>query len=393
MDKGMFPVLIYKYIKENSDEEKGLTTEDIYKLLRPYTPDIQEDSTWKTVSRNLEKLAYQFGEIRIVYKNGFEYTKDEKFIFSEIESIYYDQKFTTNDVRIISDAVIYSRHLNDKTRKELLGKIAELRPSHSNSWYRNALQDSSDQIRLETDLFHNLEYIDYAIHDKLCINFEVMSYGFDKKLHPNESHKGFSPYKIYIADGTYYVVGLFDKHKQRVDQVAKEHPEHNIAYPIWRFPIHRLNSIRIDDTYEYVEINKTILKDKSLKEICEGEYDERNRLISPVIITNPARLMPRTENVDFLVSKRGLDALADVFGKKLVIQRNRDVKGKPIFKGKERIEHRFEVTLKNTSNSDWDRIVILMMRYAERDLALLSHHNTLNHSVMRLMSHNVKTLS
>ena len=127
MDKGMFPVLIYKYIKENSDEENGLTTEDIYKLLRPYTPDIQEDSTWKTVSRNLEKLAYQFGEIRIVYKNGFEYTKDEKFIFSEIESIYYDQKFTTNDVRIISDAVIYSRHLNDKTRKELLGNTRNRR--------------------------------------------------------------------------------------------------------------------------------------------------------------------------------------------------------------------------------------------------------------------------
>ena len=50
MDKGIFPVLIYKYIKENSDEEKDLTTEDIYKLLRPYTPDIQEDSTWKTYS-------------------------------------------------------------------------------------------------------------------------------------------------------------------------------------------------------------------------------------------------------------------------------------------------------------------------------------------------------
>ena len=86
MDKGMFPVMIYKYIKENSDEEKPLTTEDIYKLLRPYTPDIQEESTWKTVSRNLEKLAFQFEEIRIVYENGFEFTKDEKFIFSEIES-------------------------------------------------------------------------------------------------------------------------------------------------------------------------------------------------------------------------------------------------------------------------------------------------------------------
>ena len=74
MEKGMFPVAIYKFIKENSDEEKSLTPMDIYKFLRTYTPDIQEDSTWKTVSRNLEKLADQFTEIRIVYKNGYEHT-------------------------------------------------------------------------------------------------------------------------------------------------------------------------------------------------------------------------------------------------------------------------------------------------------------------------------
>jgi len=391
MDKGMFPVLIYKYIKENSDEEKGLTPEDIYKLLRPYTPDIQEDSTWKTVSRNLEKLAYQFEEIRIVYKNGFEYTKDEKFSFSEIESIYYDQKFTTNDVRVISDAVIYSRHLNDKTRKELLGKIAELRPSHSNCWYRNALQDSSDQIGLETDLFHNLEYIDYAITDKLCINFEITSYGFDKKLHPTESHEGFTPYKIYIADGIYYVVGLLDKQKKREDHYAKDSGEYEPVYPIRRFPIHRMKSIRIDKEHEYVEIKNTVLKDMSLKEICEGEYSWSDRLVTPWAYNKPMHKRPNANDVQFLVSKRGLDALADVFGKKLSIQQKRKVKTK--IGSFERKNHRFEVSLKNASSSDWNKIVVLMMKYTEHDIALLSHHSTLNSYVVRLMNHNVKPLS
>ena len=391
MDKGMFPVLIYKYIKENSDEEKCLTPEDIYKLLRIYTPDIQEDSTWKTVSRNLEKLAYQFEEIRIVYKNGFEYTKDEKFSFSEIESIYYDQKFTTNDVRVISDAVIYSRHLNDKTRKELLGKIAELRPSHSNGWYSNALQDSSDQIRLETDLFHNLEYIDYAINDKLCINFEVMSYDFDKKLHPVESHEGFTPYKIYISDGIYYVVGLLDWQKQMEDHHAKYHDREAI-YPIRRFPIHRLKSIRIDDSHEYVEIEKTILKDKSLKEICEGEYNEYNRLRTPA--TNKS-VKKKTENNDvtFMVSRRGLNVLTDIFGKRISVQHKKEIKVKKSLVTVVRTDYRFEVVLKNVSNSDWKRIITLMMQYTEHDLALLSHHETMNQYVVRLMSHNVKTLS
>lgn len=391
MDKGMFPVLIYKYIKENSDEEKCLTLEDIYKLLRIYTPDIQEDSTWKTVSRNLEKLAYQFEEIRIVYKNGFEYTKDEKFYFSEIESIYYDQKFTTNDVRVISDAVIYSRHLNDKTRKELLGKIAELRPSHSNGWYSNALQDSSDQIRLETDLFHNLEYIDYAINDKLCINFNVMSYGFDKKLHPSESLEGFTPYKIYIADGIYYVVGLLDKQKKMEDHFAKESGEREPVYPIRRFPIHRMKSIRIDEDHEYVEIKNTVLKDKSLKEICEGEYNMFDRLLTPEAYNRPMRKRPNASDVQFFVSKRGLDALADVFGKKLSIQREKEIKRKigPFRK----TDHCFEITLKNASSSDWNKIVVLMMKYTEHDIALLSHHSTLNSYVVRLLNHNVKPLT
>ena len=391
MDKGMFPVMIYKYIKENSDEEKGLTSEDIYKLLRPYTPDIQEDSTWKTVSRNLEKLAYQFEEIRIVYKNGFEYTKDEKFSFSEIESIYYDQKFTTNDVRIISDAVIYSRHLNDKNRKELLEKIASLRPSHSNGWYSHARQDSSDQIRLETDLFHNLEYIDYAINDKLCINFDMMSYGFDKKLHPTESHEGFTPYKIYIADGIYYVVGLLDRQKKIEDHFAKESGEREPVYPIRRFPIHRMKGIRIDEELEYVEIKNTVLKDKSLKEICEGEYNWADRLLTPMTSKKPTHNRPNANDVQFLVSKRGLDALTDIFGKKLSIQQEKDITRKiGTFK---KTDHCFETTLKNASSSDWNKIVTLMMKYTEHDIALLSHHATLNSYVVRLMSHNVKPLT
>ena len=392
MEKGMFPVAIYKFIKENSDEEKCLTPMDIYKFLRTYTPDIQEDSTWKTVSRNLEKLAAQFEEIHIVYKNGYEHTKEDKFSFPDIESIYFDQKFTTNDVRVISDAVIYSRHLDDKTRKELLKKISELRPSHSNVWYRNALQDSSDQIKLETDLFNNLEYIDYAINDKLCINFDVMSYGFDKNLHKSETHEGFTPYKIFIAEGIYYVVGLLYTSKKIEDHFAKKHPESEPEYPVRRFPIHRMKSIRIDNEHEYVEIKKTRLKDKSLKEICEGEYNAGGVFITPEMTQKyPGRRRPNANDVEFLVSKRGLDALTDVFGKKLSIRREKDVKKK--IGSHEISNHHFEVTLKNASSNDWNKIVTLMMTYMEIDIALLSHHNTLNRYVMRLMSHNVKTLS
>ena len=390
MDKGMFPVMIYKYIKENSDEDTWLTPEKIYKFLRIYTPDIQEESTWKTVSRNLEKLADQFEEIRIVYKDDCEYNKTEKFIFSEIKKIYYNQRFTTNDVRIISDAVIYSRHLNDKDRKDLLGKIAGLWPSHSNKWYSNALQDSSDQIKLETDLFHNLDYIDFAIREKSCINFDIMSYGFDKKLHPSESHEGFTPYKIYIADGIYYVVGLLDKQKKREDHFAKESGEREPVYPIRRFPIHRMKRISLDEEHKYVEIKNTVLKDMSLKDICEGEYNWADRLVIPWNAKGPLRRRPNTNDVQFLVSKRGIDALADVFGKKLSIQQKRTVKKR--LGSFERTDQRFEVTLKNASSSDWNKIVTLLMKYMEHDIALLSHHSTLNRFVVRLMSHNVQTI-
>ena len=186
------------------------------------------------------------------------------------------------------------------------------------------------------------------------------------------------------------MVGLLDKQKKREDRFAKELGEYEPNYPVRRFPIHRMKSIRIDKEHEYVEIKNTILKDKSLKEICEGEYNWADRLVTPWNPKGPLRRRPNANDVQFLVSKRGLDALTDYFGKKLSIQRNKDVKVKL---GKHaHTEHRIEVTLKNASNFDWDKIVSLMTRYMERDIALLSHHSKLNSYITQLMNHNVKIL-
>ena len=94
-----------------------------------------------------------------------------------------------------------------------------------------------------------------------------------------------------------------------------------------------------------------------------------------------------------MVSRRGLNALTDIFGKRISVQHKNEIKVKKPLVTVVRTDYRFEVVLKNVSNSDWKRIITLMMQYTEHDLALLSHHETMNQYVVRLMSHNVKTLS
>ena len=380
---GMYPVILFNFIRENSDEFRHLTVDDLVDHLQGFTKDgVKIASVRKNVERNLQALADSDKRIRVVYENGDEYcTKTMSFSFSDVVGIYFDQPFSAGDIRILSDAVIYSSHLKRSEREELLKKVAALRPSHSNQWYKNAVQDSTQLSRSETDLFKNLEFIDHAIAEKKCIKFHLASYNNNKRLQISKTqHVGFAPLKIFIQGGMYYVVGITDRNKQRHDEAADAEDPDYFLTPI---PIHIMRKICFDDLHEYTEIKNTKLSKYSLKDLNEGLWGSINILGKQSLMV--------TSDVEFITTLEGLNVLIEVFGTGLRVNRiNREKLPNSLLcqlpKDESATEERYSVILQKPGIHEWYKLLPILFESSVEDIYLNSHHSTLRRMITRISS-------
>ena len=128
----IYPIAIYEFIKQNSDEEHHITVSEIMRHLKQYAAGRADASVQRNVTRHIKDLVLYDENIRVVLKNNEEDFRPEETDLKDIKDIYYDQPFSAGDIRILSDAIIYSTHLKHCKREDLLRKIADLRPSHSN---------------------------------------------------------------------------------------------------------------------------------------------------------------------------------------------------------------------------------------------------------------------
>lgn len=373
INKGIYPIAIYEFIKNNSDCEQHIHISDIVNHLKIYAGGIEESSIKRTVERHIDGIV-QFDEnIHIILKNDEENYIPAETPSKEIKEIYYDHPFSSNDIRILSDAVIFSKHLKKKDREKLLHNVSNLLPSHSNNWYDNAIHASNEQTKIESDLFRNLEYIDQAISEKRCIKFENMIYGINKKLHTAISLSGFSPYYIFIDNQTYYVFGVFISNRK---YYAKNPNKKRIYTPV-RFEIYKMKSVNFDDESMYISINKTKLNGKSLKDICNLQFDIHNR---------PEGIYRQmSENVKLEISTRAMNVIIPIFGNNLTIKKiNPTDVNNEIKVSITPSEERYLATLKVVSRTDWNTILSLLNHYSISDIALVSHHKELQEIIKRI---------
>ena len=373
INKGIFPVVIYEYIKQNTDQIKHTTILEIADHLKHYTDEIQKDSRIRTVERHLCSLA-QFDEnICVVLNDDTEDYKPYETPAKDIKEIYYDQPFNSTDIHILSDAIIYSKHLRLKERENLLKKLSNLSPSNKYDWYKNAIHETTELMQDESQLFRNLEFIDYAISEKKCLSFKLATYRSDKKLHNSVTYKGFSPYKIFIDNNTYYVVGAFRSEKNHLDKFMSTFPEStgNKTVKIYRFEVYRIQNISPDDKSVYIKISDTDLHNRSISDICKGDYNIYNILCRT--------LQPKDKNVEFCVNRRGLHVLIQSFGRNIFIKKTslKELPSKLTNKLQNNDEDYYIVTLKNATHNDWNTILRLLHNYPVSDIALLSHHDAI----------------
>ncbi len=218
---------ILDILKRYTDAEHRLSQKNIVEILKS---EYNMTADRKSVKRNIMNLI-DFG-YDINYSESLRMipTKDggmeESYILSDF---YLEREFTDSELRLLIDGLIFSKHIPYSQCKELVGKLDNL----SNQYFKAKIKHIStmpDNSLQNKELFYNIDIIDEAISKHRQISFSYISYGVDKKLHPESFKDGrkkvytVNPYQIAATNGRYYLICNYDKYDDvaniRLDRIT-----------------------------------------------------------------------------------------------------------------------------------------------------------------------------
>ena len=239
--KKLVILYILDILQKYTDEEHRLSQKEIQNILkREYEMTVDR----KAVKRNLLNL--------IEYESNIEYREvSRKDIFRKKESVsykgtsdfadkeiseddllwtdfYLKQKFTNEELRLLIDSLLFSKHIPYSQAKELIKKLESL----SNIYFKSCSQYIYPLPVERTDnkqVFYNIAILDDAIRKKKKVLFEYAEYHTDKKMHLKKREDGsvreyiITPYQMAVQEGKYYLICNYDKYDDisnyRVDRI------------------------------------------------------------------------------------------------------------------------------------------------------------------------------
>lgn len=239
--KKLVTLYILDILQKYTDEEHRLSQKEIQNILkREYEMTVDR----KAVKRNLLNLI-EYGsniEYREVSrkdifrkKDSVSYKGTSDFADKEISEddllwtdFYLKQKFTNEELRLLIDSLLFSKHIPYSQAKELIKKLESL----SNIYFKSCSQYIYPLPVERTDnkqVFYNIAILDDAIRKKKKVLFEYAEYHTDKKMHLKKREDGsvreyiITPYQMAVQEGKYYLICNYDKYDDisnyRVDRI------------------------------------------------------------------------------------------------------------------------------------------------------------------------------
>lgn len=239
--KKLLILYILDILQKYTDEEHRLSQKEIQDILKK---EYEMPVDRKAVKRNLLNL--------IEYGSNIEYREvSRKELFRKKDSVsgeepadlvdkeisednllwtdfYLKQKFTNEELRLLIDSLLFSKHIPYSQAKELITKLESL----SNIYFKSRSQYIYPLSVDRTDnkqVFYNIEILDEAIRKKKKVLFEYAEYHTDKKMHVKKREDGsvreylVTPYQMAAQEGKYYLICNYDKYEDisnyRVDRI------------------------------------------------------------------------------------------------------------------------------------------------------------------------------
>jgi len=219
-------------VDENGNPAHCLTQAQIgEKLYKDY--DIILDR--KAIARGLDDLIYSrdyADKIQYETKDRITTEKGKKVKTEYRTDFRYCHSFSTAQIRMLMDAVLFSKNIPYSECIELLELISNLGDIDARNRltkHLSNLRDMSFDKVSNDQLLYNIGVIDEAIDQGKQIAYIYNNYGRDMKLHPRLvdgeiDPKVVNPYQMIATNGRYYLICNYDEYENtarvRIDKIT-----------------------------------------------------------------------------------------------------------------------------------------------------------------------------
>lgn len=201
---------ILSILKEYSDKSNKITQRFIREELDKRGMPVER----RTLSRHLasinsffqENKHSGFGIVKHTEKARTFKNKDtgENEDSSMTTDLYYKSDFSEEELHLLIDSVVFSKHIPNSDRKSIIEKIERLASGRFKT--KSKFIEVINNVTAQNDsLPENVKIIHNAIQTETKIDFTYNEYGSDKKLHPIGEHT-VNPYRIAAANDHYYLI-------------------------------------------------------------------------------------------------------------------------------------------------------------------------------------------
>ncbi len=202
---------IIEMLERETDEEHMLSTQDIIQRLEANGINAER----KTIYDDMNQLS--------------DYGYDIIQVKSRVNGGYYlgSREFELAELKLLVDAVQFSRFITKKKSRELIQKLEKLTSKHEASQLQRQVYVSESAKAENESIFYNIDSIHKGIYDNVKISFTYLEWSVSKQLVPKKKGEKYvvSPWALLWQDENYYLLGYDEiagkmKH-YRVDKIGK----------------------------------------------------------------------------------------------------------------------------------------------------------------------------
>ncbi|MDD3999280.1 MAG: WYL domain-containing protein [Bacilli bacterium] len=220
-----------------STSNKKLSILYVLKILQDYS-----DENHKLMHKDIADLIYQSSGMEIERKSIsasidslIDYNYD--IVKTTRGSYLKERAFDNNELRLLIDSVLYSKHIELDSAKKLIDKLK----NQGNEYFKKTIRNvnninniyhiqsttQSNQIcsNQVSNIFKTIDKLGQAIDENRQLKLTINEFGINKKLNPIQENIIINPYKTVYQNGFYYLIGNEDSNDlvacYRIDKISK----------------------------------------------------------------------------------------------------------------------------------------------------------------------------
>ena len=206
-DKKGNELALLEILKRYSDEDHILTQPELLERMQGYGYDLDRRTLYSSIE-TLQRNGYDISTYR---DNGKGYFLESRLL-------------EKSEVIMLSNSIHANTNIPEAEANALVNKLFSTLSRYEEKAFREKVYLPNRKKKKNRDFFLNIEIINEAIRDKVCVVFDYMHYDLNKKLVPRKDHKYVvHPYYMVNQGDKCYLVGKTEPHTglshYRIDRI------------------------------------------------------------------------------------------------------------------------------------------------------------------------------